>query len=229
MQLAGYPEGAYGRVGSYHAASWRGQASPLPNWSYAVAVVGAACVFLGMGGTGGNITVRGAVSSQHTAPAVVAGIARSERTREEDSDHPDALAVSEQLDRIKSTLKLTTSDLANTLGVSRPTVYNWAKGAEPSGDALLHLQFLAAEAQKIHSLSLTRPNALLKRPLFDGKSALDILQSGITLSPLQLRALAVLDEKELNSRSRAKGLGPVRSHVDAIEEQGNSYGWDSTN
>jgi len=229
--LSMYSTSAYQQIEPYRSAHADERVSVTPSWrSCAMVVLGAACIFLGSaGGTGGNVSVRGAISPAQSGPALAAGVARGDREREEETDHPQALAVGEQLGRIKSGLKLTTSDLATLLGVSRPTIYNWAKGVEPSADALVFLQFLAAESEKISALGLARPNALLKRPIFDGQSALDILQSRITLSPSHLKALAVLDEKELTSRNRAKGLGPMRSHVEAIEEQGNSYGWDSTN
>lgn len=224
-----YSGSTYNQIRPYRAVSVKEQQSPLPTWrSYAMVVVGAACFFFGSaGGTGGNISVRGAASPQQ-APPLVAAFPRGERDRDGEADQPQALAVSEQLEAVKSGLRLTTSDLAVLLGVSRPTIYNWAKGGEPSGDALVQLQFLADEAEKIEALGLARPNVLLKRPIFEGKSALDILQSRITLSPMHLRALAILDEKESTSRNRAKGLGPMRSHVEALEEQGNTYGWDST-
>lgn len=232
MALNTYPGSTYQQIRPYRALSINEQQPSLPTWqSCAMMVVGAVCFFFGSaGGTGGNISIRGAASPQQV-PALVAAFPRGERDREEESDLlPPALAVSEQLEAIKSGLKLTTSDLAALLGVSRPTIYNWAKGVEPSGDAPSQLQFLADEAEKIGDLGLARPSILLKRPIFEGKSALDILQSRTSLSPLHLRALAVLDEKESTSRSRTKGLGPMRSHDEAVEEQGNVYyGWDSTN
>ena len=124
--------------------------------------------------------------------------------------------VAEQVDLLRGKLALSISDIAALIGVTRPTVYSWLKNGQPQQESSRQLAAVASAARLIADLKLHRPDHVLKRPLFDGRSALDLLHSGQRLSEEQLAVLQQLDQREEAQRqAHAKGT-PVRSLADTL-------------
>lgn len=133
-------------------------------------------------------------------------------TRSEVSESPGS-----QLEFIRQTLGLNVSDLASALGVSRPTVYAWLEGDEPSPENYKQIARLKRVADEVDRLAIPRFEKLLKRPIFDGLSFLDKLKESEDPTSF-LRPLKQLADKEHATRRSQKGSGKTLSN-DGILEQ----------
>lgn len=122
----------------------------------------------------------------------------------------------DQLQFIRETLKLNVSDLASVLGVSRPTVYAWLEGDEPSSENYTQIARLKRIADEVHGLAIPRFEKLLKRPIFQGLSFLDKLKA--SGEEIDYRALQHLAEKEHAARSARKGSGKTLSNDGFLEQ-----------
>ncbi len=123
----------------------------------------------------------------------------------------------DQLMFIRKALKLNVSDLASVLGVSRPTVYAWLDGDEPSPENYTQVARLKRVADEIDRLTITRVDKLLKRPIFDGLSFFDKLN--VTEEALEcLPLLKQLADKERAARGAPKGSGKTQSNDGFLEQ-----------
>ncbi len=133
------------------------------------------------------------------------------------SPMPSAIAPRDQLQFIRETLKLNMSDLASVLEVSRPTVYSWLEGVEPSRENYSQIARLKDIADEVNHLTIPRFEKLLKRPLFDGSSFLDKLKA--TEDPVVfLPLLKQLADREQATRSTPKGFGKTISNEGFLEQ-----------
>ncbi len=90
----------------------------------------------------------------------------------------DIRTPSEHLTRIRDVFALNMSELANVLGVSRPTAYAWLEGQEPGKqEAIVEIRHLAELAETLDALSINRINKLIRRPIFGVQSFLDKLKA----------------------------------------------------
>ena len=126
--------------------------------------------------------------------------------------------VAENVSFLRSGLGLTVSEIADWMGVTRPAVYGWLKNVQPQADTVNLLDQARAAAEPVEALKLHRPEHVIRRPLFDQRSALDLLRAGTALNDEQLNALKELDAREEQQRlAYAKGK-PVRSLADVAGE-----------
>jgi DNA-binding XRE family transcriptional regulator len=118
----------------------------------------------------------------------------------------DTRTISEKLITIRSSFGLNTSDLANIFDVSRPTIYAWLdNNQEPKPETTSKLYNLVRLADEFKSLGLSRPDSLVKRPIFDGYSLLDKLINGNNIIDF-FEQLKIIDQKEYSARMKKKTL-----------------------
>ncbi len=84
----------------------------------------------------------------------------------------------DDLARIKSILKLTVSELADCIGVSRQAIYNWKSGADIKTANAAKLESLQSAADVISGAGLHVSGLLLGRKLAGGKTLLEIVSAG---------------------------------------------------
>lgn len=138
---------------------------------------------------------------------------------EEDSEPrpPSFEPPRDQLQYIRDMLGINVSDLASVLGVSRPTVYAWLEGDEPSPENYTHIVRLKRIAAEVNRQAIPRFEKLLKRPIFDGLSFLDKLKA--SEDPIDdLSLLKQLAEKEQNARSSPKASGKTLTDDGFLEQ-----------
>lgn len=110
-----------------------------------------------------------------------------------------------QLDLVREELGLSITDLANLLGVTRPTIYAWIQGRqEPKPEMLARIRELHAVAQAAEALALPRMNRLVRRPLASGPSLLVRLQSGGADAEAALKELAEMASREESQRQQSR-------------------------
>lgn len=86
--------------------------------------------------------------------------------------------VTEDFARVKSILKLSITDLAQSLGVSRQAIYNWMSGTPISRDNRLKLIRLIKAADVIAASGKTLSPLQLDRTLPGGKTLLEKIAAG---------------------------------------------------
>jgi len=132
---------------------------------------------------------------------------------------PEPISVPEKINNIRKSLGLNMSALAELVGSSRPSMYSWIKGEPPQSNEIVRkLNVLASEASKVSNLGLIRVDVLIKRPVFETKSAFDLLKSGELLTVQQLQMLKEIDQKEAQVRAKSASLKPVRSMREVVDE-----------
>lgn len=127
---------------------------------------------------------------------------------------PPARTVAEQITFLRQDLGLTVSEIADWTGVTRPTVYSWLKDVQPQPETLRLIARVGATTTALSNLKLHRPDHIIKRPLFNGRSALDVLRDGELLTSEQLTTLKDLDQREQTRRQTHVSGTPVRSLSD---------------
>lgn len=127
---------------------------------------------------------------------------------------PPARTVAEQITFLRQDLGLTVSEIADWMGVTRPAVYGWLKDVQPQPETLRMIAKVDATTTALADLKLHRPDHIIKRPLFNGRSALDVLRDGDLLTPEQLSTLKDLDQREQARRRTHVSGTPVRSLSD---------------
>lgn len=85
---------------------------------------------------------------------------------------------SDDLARIRETLKPTVSELAKVFGVSRQTIYNWQAGEVPSAENASRLQGLANVAQMFMAEGMSVSSEMLRRKMYNVGSILDAVRGG---------------------------------------------------
>ena len=101
----------------------------------------------------------------------------------------DARSPSEHLCNIKDIFELSVSWLANTLNVSRQSVYKWLSNrVQPEEEKTRILSNLSRAADSFRDAGVVRAGSLLKMKAFEGKSLIDLILSGAECSR-QVRVL----------------------------------------
>jgi transcriptional regulator with XRE-family HTH domain len=113
-------------------------------------------------GTGGSI-------NQYNLPDV----ARVER-----GARGETTSAADDIDYIKTHLKLTTTELAKYLGVSRQAVYDWRAGAHVKSHNISKLENLRAAATTLDGSGLMLSAVQIKRKLAGGRTLLETIASG---------------------------------------------------
>ncbi len=90
---------------------------------------------------------------------------------------PERTAV-ECLTHIRAVMSPPISELANALGLSRQTIYNWQNGEQPKPDHLKVLTDLADAADIFTDANIPITSTLLKRKISAGKDFLALVQHG---------------------------------------------------
>lgn len=110
----------------------------------------------------------------------------------------------ENLERIRAVFKPSVSDVANMLGVSRQTVYNWMAGESPSLESTNRLEDIANAADHVAANGLATSAYLLKRKIRDGKALLDIVRDGGSAQDAA-KVLVRIDQNEASQRALLQG------------------------
>lgn len=144
-------------------------------------------------GTGGELSIehlqRTAHEMHHMAPLVEVADVAPVRTPAED------------LVRIREVLKPAVSDLATTFGVSRQSVYNWLNGEPVADENAAKLQDLAQAADVLDHEGITVNAALLKRKFANGRTLLQVAQTGESARDAALQ-LVHIQKRETAQRER---------------------------
>ena len=171
-------------------------------WSYMLAaslltVPGAG---LAASGTGGSLTSHTLLHKGAWVYDATLAVSATEATAVGVAETPSA-----QLDLVREALGLSITDLANLLGVTRPTIYAWIQGKqEPKPEMLARIRELRAVAQAAEALALPRMNRLVRRPLASGPSLLVRLQRGDADAEAALTELAEMARREEGQRQQSR-------------------------
>lgn len=139
-----------------------------------------------------------------------------------DSSVVENKTIAEQVQLLKDAFGLNTSDIAKLMNVSRPTVYSWMKGTVPAQEeTMLQLQRLSDTAMIFKLQNIVRPDTLMRRPIFEGRTAFDLLQENKVLSSEQISAMKSIDSREHAIRldvdkGRNKQFRDARAVVDDV-------------
>jgi len=118
------------------------------------------------------------------------------------------LSAIEQLAYVRKVLNISVTDLAELLKVTRPTVYAWTQGGEPRDEHLESLHRIAQRADEVEKYGLAGVGKLLKRPLKNGSTLLQMIERHEPIDTA-LRELAAVSRLEQRQRAMPKG-GKVR-------------------
>jgi DNA-binding transcriptional regulator YiaG len=139
-------------------------------------------------------------------------------------EHPTAKNVdtrssAEHVENIRNVLTINMSELASMLTTTRPTVYAWLEGRqEPKADAAVNIRRLSHVADKIKLTNIIQLDQLIRRPVINGRSLLDIIKVNEDPSEI-LQVLKSISEKEAKTRSESKISGQnLRSLNDVSSE-----------
>lgn len=162
-------------------------------------------------GTGGFLTAQNSAEalSRYYYPYVQV---ESPSTQSYESHSP-----AERVARIRDVFAINMSDLAALLGVTRPTVYAWLEGQEPTkSEALRRIRWLARTADVVEQANIPRLDKLIRRPVVEGRSLLDLLKAGEDPHEA-IEALKAIANREAQTRRKPKGCGRnLRSLEEAL-------------
>lgn len=157
-------------------------------------------------GTGGNQLERfkDATSSPRTVAPQVAEAVRVRKPNE-------------NLARIREVFSPSISDLANTFGVTRQSIYNWLNGESVTADNAAKLEELAQAADILMHEGVEVTPSLMKRKFANGKSLFQVSQSG---EPVRAAAqlLVQIYRSESIQRERMKALFANRAKTPATAD-----------
>jgi len=127
----------------------------------------------------------------------------------------DARSPAEHVSNVRDAFFLNMSEVAAVFGVTRPTVYAWLDGQEPKTDAITHILRLSRIADELRKMNIPRMDTLVRRPMLNGQSLVDLLKAG--KCPVDgLGALKAAAEKEANVRKTPKGSGKNKRSFDEV-------------
>jgi transcriptional regulator with XRE-family HTH domain len=115
----------------------------------------------------------------------------------------------EDLDRIREFLKPAVSDLANILGVSRQSIYNWINGEAVAEENAAKLQDLAEAADILDAAGVTINGSLLRRKFSKGRTLFQVAQAGDSAAAAA-RLLVEIHKHEDIQRKRLQELAQLR-------------------
>lgn len=84
----------------------------------------------------------------------------------------------DNLQRIRTVLNPSMSDLASVFGVSRQTIYNWMSGEQPKAELAAKLDDLALAADILAAEGIEISGHILKRKISQGRTLLEIANAG---------------------------------------------------
>jgi DNA-binding transcriptional regulator YiaG len=130
-----------------------------------------------------------------------------------------SLSPSEQIAFVRETLSLNMSRVAELIGVTRPTAYAWLDGREKQGETAGKIMRLAIIIQSIKEKDIPRLDLLVKRPIFEGKSLLDLIKENkeTTNFSRELDVLQDVGVREETTR-RDKRISPEKLNVSRVIE-----------
>jgi transcriptional regulator with XRE-family HTH domain len=123
----------------------------------------------------------------------------------------------EDLVRIREVLSPAISDLAATFGVTRQSVYNWLNGEPVADENAAKLRDLAQAADFLVSERVTVNNALLKRKFSNGRTLLQVAQSGESARD-GAAVLARILKREADQRARIEARFAARGKTPATAD-----------
>ncbi|HEX4158678.1 MAG TPA: helix-turn-helix transcriptional regulator [Rhizomicrobium sp.] len=148
-------------------------------------------------------------------------------TQTQETDNIIVATAAQELARIKSVMKLSTTDLARVLGVSRQAIYNWKAGSHIKADNLSRLSNLKAAADAFVQARVTVSPRVLERKLSGGNALLDIISTGgngtaaaneligmLSLESDQRRALDAILAENISRPSTPFDYGAPAFHED---------------
>lgn len=130
-----------------------------------------------------------------------------------------ARSSEERIVYLRQVLGLSITDLAELLGVTRPTVYAWMKGGEMKEEHAHRLGELSSVAEELESAGVAGLAKLAKRKLSTGVSLFDLVKAGKPFSHL-LHEVAALAETEQRQRLHKKGGQYSRSTAEVTQTLG---------
>jgi transcriptional regulator with XRE-family HTH domain len=131
------------------------------------------------------------------------------------------LSPSEQIRFIRETFSLNMSQIAELMEITRPTAYRWLDGKESDrGETAGKIIYLAKKAKSIKDKDIPRVDLLIKRPLFDGKSLLDLLKENKDISREldELKSVGDREEKTRQSNNNPQAKNNISRILDATDE-----------
>ena len=136
------------------------------------------------------------------------------------AEQPPVLSVAERIDAVRQALALSMTQVAEILGVSRPTLYSWRDGSVvPKEIHMQRLRELGAIAEESIMLGIGRMRQLVTTPLPVEGSLLSLLQAPHLDRPKINAALLTLSEMEKRSVNRQRRM-KYKSVAQAMEEHG---------
>jgi DNA-binding transcriptional regulator YiaG len=131
----------------------------------------------------------------------------------------DTRSPAEHVANIRDVLTINMSELASILRSTRPTVYAWLEGRqEPKADAAVNIRRLSQVADKIKLANVIQLDQLIRRPIINGSSLLDIVKANEDPSDI-LQVLKSISEKEAKTRSESKISGTNLRSLDDVSSE----------
>ena len=163
-------------------------------------------------GTGGTMTVHNAAELSRWTPYSITPLIQVEPLAPKKID---VRSPAEHVANIRDGFAISMSDLATILGITRPTAYAWLKGDEPKPEAIERIQRLSSIADRVKQMNISRLDKLVHRPLSDGRSLFDVLQTDADPTEV-LASLQTINYKEAQTRRESKGSGKHLRSLDAV-------------
>jgi DNA-binding transcriptional regulator YiaG len=130
----------------------------------------------------------------------------------------DMRSPAEHVANIRHILAINMSELASILGITRPTAYAWLEGQEPKPEAVTHIQRLSQTADEINRANIIQLDQLIRRPVLNGRSLLDIIKANEDPSKI-LCTLKSISEKEARTRRESTGSGKNLRSLDDVSSE----------
>jgi hypothetical protein len=115
----------------------------------------------------------------------------------------DSRTVRDHLLNVRTTFRLNMTELAQVFGVTRPATYGWLEGTEPKPEAQRLILQLSGAADRLARSDIERPELYVRRPMFNGKSLVDLLKAGRSVAGA-LASIETLAKKEAATRKEAQ-------------------------
>jgi transcriptional regulator with XRE-family HTH domain len=121
--------------------------------------------------------------------------------REVHSPHAATASPAKNLERIRSVLRPSVTDLARALGVSRQAIYDWQAGRPIAADNLARLEELSGAADLFAREGLQATAHVMRRPISNGKNFFEIIRDGGS-AERAARSLIEIVRGELEQREK---------------------------
>jgi transcriptional regulator with XRE-family HTH domain len=127
----------------------------------------------------------------------------------------DNRSPAEHTANIRDVFVVSMSDLADILGVTRPTAYAWIEGNEPTLEVITRIHRLSRIADRVKGMNIRRMDKLIHRPIINEESLFDLLKTDKDPSFL-LESLREISEKEARTRRESKSSGKNLRSLDEV-------------